>query len=192
MTKVTEANPFWPSGSRQKSSFHAYMAVAMSGRGHAENRFVVSRRFTELVVPVRRNIRTVQRGNAGTPEQPEGSLHISPQNFQRACDARLPGCRQSVGVSSPNEHGSGSQANGFDDIAAATNAAIHQHLDSPVHRAHHFRQHSQSCWSAVKLASAMIGNNDCYSAFIHRSPRIISRKNAFDHDRTGPTFSDPH
>src|SRR6266446_7593885 len=102
------------------------------------------------------HIGAIKCGNGCAAQELECPFHISPQDFQCACDTSLPGSSQAVSVSSADQHGVCSQADGLDDITAATNTAVHEHLGSAIHRGDNFRQHPQRSGNAVELATTMI------------------------------------
>ena len=73
-----------------------------------------------------------------------------------------------VGISAPDQHGARSQANGLHDITAAAHAAVHQDFARPFTASHNFRQRSQRCGNAVKLAASVIGNNHACGPCVDR------------------------
>jgi hypothetical protein len=86
--------------------------------------------------PVRRHIhvRTIQRRNGCAPEQLQGALHISPQDFKRAGNPGFASGGQAIGIRASAQNRAGSEADGLDNVSAATDASIHQDLDLTMHR----------------------------------------------------------
>ena len=84
------------------------------------------------------------------------SYYIIAQDLDGTFDSGLSGSGQSVGVSATNEHGASAQAKRFDDVAAATNTAIHQDLNLAAHSGHDFWKSFDRRRDAVQLASTVI------------------------------------
>lgn len=144
-------------------------------------------------LPARRNIhiRATQCGNGWAPEQLEGTLDVGPQDLKRTGDSCLTSGSEAVCISAPTQNGAGSQADCLDDIGAATNASVHQHLYPTVHGCYDFRQRSQASRNAVELASSVIRHDHGCSSFINRAVSVIAGKDALDDNRTSPNIVDP-
>ena len=77
---------------------------------------------------------------------------------------------QTVGVRSANQNGSRPQADCFRDVAAASNASVHQDFGAAADGLHDFRQRAQGGRHAVELPAAVIGDDYSCSAFVERAP----------------------
>ena len=80
---------------------------------------------------------------------------------------------ESVSVRTSYQHGASAQANGLDDVRAATHASIHQYFNLISYGFHHFGQNLQSGWSAIKLPSTMVGDDDGRRSVIHSAAGIL-------------------
>src|SRR6266436_2668826 len=132
------------------------------------------------------HVRTVQRGDGRASQQTEGAFHVSPQDFKRAADASLASGGQAIGISAPTQNGAGSEAEGFDNVGAAANPAVHQDFGLTVHSGYDFGQGSQRSANAVELPSAMVGDDHRGGTFIDCASSVIPGENAFDGDRARP------
>src|SRR3979490_2809698 len=73
------------------------------------------------------DIRTIQCCDRGAPEELERALDVRAQDRNSARYASFSGGGQPVCVCAPDQNCLGSQADGLDDVAAPTDAAVHQH-----------------------------------------------------------------
>src|ERR1700722_3510229 len=95
---------------------------------------------TESALPTPRNIhiRAIQRRDRRAAEQLERPIQIGAQDLDRAVDASFTRRGQTVGISASAQYGVGAETDGFDDVGAAANAAIHPYFDLTVDRLDHF------------------------------------------------------
>src|ERR1019366_5755250 len=124
-------------------------------------------------------------------EQPQSAVEIGAQNFDGAINAGFTGSGEAIGVGASAEHGTGAEAQGFDDVGAAANASVHENFGLPADGFHDLRQNAQRRGKAIELASAMIGNGNSRGAFVDGAARIVSSEHAFDDDRAAPQFANP-
>ena len=101
------------------------------------------------------------------------------------------GCSQPIRVGTTHKHGSRTETQGFDDVAAAPDTAIEKNFEPSTRRGHNFRQHTQRGRDAIQLAAAVIGDDDGIGAFVHGPPGIFARLHALDDDRAAPHVADP-
>src|SRR3982074_1027985 len=73
------------------------------------------------------DIRTIQCCDRGAPEEFERALDIRAQDRNSARYASFSSSGKPIGVCAPYQNCLRSQADGLDDVAAATDAAVHQH-----------------------------------------------------------------
>ena len=71
-----------------------------------------------------------------------------------------PGRTETVGVGAPDQHGARAEAERFDDVAAAPDAAVQQHLDPLADGRDDFGQHAQRRRDAIELPPAVIRHDD--------------------------------
>lgn len=77
-----------------------------------------------------------------TSKQSQGALEVCRKNVECLNNARLPCRSQSIRIASANENGASTQANSFDDVTAAANAAIHQNFELTICRGHNLRKNT--------------------------------------------------
>ena len=133
----------------------------------------------------------VEGGDGGAAEEAEGAFNVGAEDFEGAEGAGIAGRGHAVGVSAADEDTAGAEADGFDDVTAAANAAIHQHFGAAVDGGDDFRKRADGGIDGIELAATMIGDNDCCGAFIRGAARVVSREQAFHDDWAGPDFSNP-
>jgi hypothetical protein len=108
----------------------------------------------------------VQGSDRGTTEQPERALYVGAQNFERSVDSCLARGAKAVSVGSTYQDRASAEANGLDDIGAATNASIHQHFNLISDGFHNLRQDIERGGRAVQLPPSMIRHDN------RRSPNV--------------------
>ena len=101
-------------------------------------------------------VRSVQRSHRRTAEQRERANQIRTQDVDGARHAGTAGRRESVAIGPADEHRTSAQAQRLDDIAAAADAAVHQHLNAVSNRRNDFGKHANGCGHAVQLPSSMV------------------------------------
>ena len=77
----------------------------------------------------------------------------------------------------------------LDDIDAAAEAAVDQDRRPPADRVDDARQGADRSDRAVKLAPAVIGDNDPVGAAIDRFPRVVRMQKAFENERPAPLLA---
>src|SRR5207247_3499658 len=98
---------------------------------------------------------------------------------------------QTVGVGASDQHGSSAKTQRLYDVAATANTAIEQDFDAIAYACHNFRQHLQTRRDAVELAAAVIGNDQRVCSHVRCAAGVVSRVNAFYHDRSIPCLANP-
>src|SRR5678816_4142297 len=71
----------------------------------------------------------IQRTYRRAAEQPHRTDHVGSKNLDRARDTGSAGGAERPCVGAAHEHRARAEADGLDDVGAATDAAIHQHFD---------------------------------------------------------------
>src|SRR5579863_9030883 len=147
----------------------------------------------ESVFPTLRNIhvRAIKPGDGRTAEHLPCSVQIRAQNLDGAVDSGFARSGQTVGIGATAQHGASTEADGLNDVGAATNAAVHPDFNLAVDRLDHFRQRAQRSRKRIQLPAAMIRHRNCNGAFVNRTTRIFTGQNAFHYNRTFPGFADP-
>src|SRR3984957_1353096 len=136
-------------------------------------------------------IRAVERRDRWATEQLERPIQIGAQNLDGAVHPSFTRSSQTVCVRAPAQHRIGAEGEGFDDVGAPANAAIHPYFDLTVDRLDRFGQRTQRSLNTIQLAGAMIRHRDCRSAFVNRTTRIVPGQHTFDYDRPLPLFANP-
>jgi hypothetical protein len=100
--------------------------------------------------------RAIQFADAPNPKQSECTGDVGPQDLDGARNAWSTSRPQSIGVRAADEHGLRAEAKGFHDVAAAANAAIHQHFQTTARSRDDLRQRAQTRGDPVQLPPAMV------------------------------------
>ena len=77
------------------------------------------------------------------------------------------------------------------DVAAATDATVHQDLDAVADRLHDLRERAQRGGDAVELAPPVIGDDHGRRAGVDRAAGVVARQHPFHHDRAVPGVPQP-
>jgi hypothetical protein len=133
----------------------------------------------------------IEGGDGGAAEEPEGAFDVGAEDFKGAHYAWVAGGGQAVGVGAADEDGAGAKADGFDNVAAATDAAIHQHFGAAVGGGDDFGKRADCRIDGIELTATVVGDDDGGDTFIHGAARVVSREQTFHDDRPRPDFSDP-
>ena len=133
----------------------------------------------------------VEGGDGGAAEEAEGAFNVGAEDFEGADDAGIAGGGQAVGVGAADEDCAGAEADGFYDVSAATDAAVHQNFGAAVYSGNDFGERADCGIDGIELAPAVVGDDHGGDAFIYGASRVVSGKQAFHNDRAGPDFSDP-
>src|SRR5258706_16079347 len=97
-------------------------ASACRSEENGETRLAVS-----LAAPVLWEIyvRSIEGGHGGAAEETEGALDVGAEDFEGAGHAGGAGGGQAGGGGAADEHGAGTEADGFCEVAAAADSAVH-------------------------------------------------------------------
>src|SRR5580700_2195483 len=98
----------------------------------------------------------VQGSDRGTAEQPERALYVGAQDFERSLDSCRPRGAKAVSVGPSYQDRASAEANGLDDIGAATNASIHPHFNLISDGFDNLRQDIERGGRTVQLPPSMI------------------------------------
>src|SRR5579863_8565891 len=109
----------------------------------------------------------VEGGDGGAAEKAEGAFDVGAKDLDGVGDAGLAGGGHAVSISAADEDGALSEAEGFDDIAAATNAAVEEDFGLMADGGDNFRERAECGGDGVELAATVIGNDDGRSAEIN-------------------------
>ena len=74
-----------------------------------------------------------------------------------------------------DQHRPRAEAERLDDVAAAADAAVHEHLDAIADGGDDFRQHAQRRRHAIELTAAVVRHDDRIGTGIDRLPRARRR-----------------
>src|SRR3954451_14382424 len=124
-------------------------------------------------------------------EQFHGADYVGAEDVEGAGDAWTAGGGEGVGGGAADQDGAGAEGEGFDNVAAAADAAVEQHFDLAVHRFDHLGQNGDRRGDAVELAAAVIRYDDGIHTAIDRLARIVRGVHALRDDRTLPRLADP-
>src|SRR6185436_19400496 len=102
-------------------------------------------------------------------EELHGADDVGVQDLDRARDARRAGGAEAPGVGAADEHGTRAEAERFDDVAAAADAAVEEDLDASIDRRDDLGEYAQRRSDAVQLPSAVVGYHDRRRAVIDRA-----------------------
>ena len=81
------------------------------------------------------------------------------------------------------EHGARAEGERLDDVRAAADAAVDEHLDAAVDRLDDLGQRVDRRRDAVELPAAVVRDDDRRRAVLAREPRVLGREHALDEDR---------
>ena len=129
--------------------------------------------------------------NGNAAEQTQRTLNIGTQNFDSSIDSGFSGGGETIGISASTKYGTSAKTEGFNNVSATANAAIHEDFGLPVNRIYDFGQSAQRRWNTIQLTSAMVGNGNRGGSFVDRAPSIVARKYALDHDGPRPNLANP-
>ncbi len=124
-------------------------------------------------------------------EEAEGAVDAFAEDLEGMGDAGFASGAEAVGVGSTDEDGASAEADGFDDVRAAADAAIEEDFGLASDGCDDFRQDAKSRRDGVELAAAVIGNDNCGGAAIDGATGVVAGDDAFGDDGTGPKFAQP-
>jgi hypothetical protein len=137
------------------------------------------------------DVRSVEGGDGGTAEEAEGAFDVGAEDFEGAEGAGVAGGGQAIGVGSADEDGAGTETDGFDDVGAAADAAVHKNFGAAVDGGDDFGKRANGGIDGIELAAAVVGDDDGGDAFVNGAVGVVPCEQAFHDDRAGPHFSDP-
>jgi hypothetical protein len=113
------------------------------------------------------------------------------QYFDCSRNARTACRAETISVSAPGHYRARAQAQRFYNIAAATNAAIQQHLDTILYACDNFRQNAERRCDTIELPPTVIRNDQRVCSYVHRATGIVYGVNPFYHNGPVPRLTDP-
>jgi hypothetical protein len=78
-----------------------------------------------------------------------------------------------------------------DDVAAAADAAIQEHLDPVTYGSHNFRQDTEGRGNAIKLTATMIRHDDPVDTPVGSTAGVFRCVHSFGDDRAAPLLANP-
>jgi len=120
------------------------------------------------------DVRGVEGGDGGAAEEAEGAFYVGAEDFEGSDYAGVADGGHAVGVGAADEDGAGAEADGFDDVAASTDAPVHQNFGAAVDGGHDFGKRADRGIDGIELAAAVIGDDDGGDAFINGPAGIVS------------------
>ena len=91
--------------------------------------------------------------------------------------------REAVEIGAPDQDRVGAAGQRLEHVAAAANAAIHEHGHAPGHAIRHAGQRVDRRRDAVERAPAVIGHDDGVGAGLDRLFRVVGMHDALQDDR---------
>lgn len=91
----------------------------------------------------------IEVGDGCAAEEAERALDIGAQNGEGAGNTGVAARGEAVGISAADEHDASAEADGFDDVAAAANAAVHEDFGLTVDGSDNFGKHAESGGATV-------------------------------------------
>jgi len=98
----------------------------------------------------------VEGGDGGAAEEAESSVDVSAEDFEGAEDAGIASGGHAVGVGAAYENGAGAKADGFDDVGATADAAIHQDFGAAVYGGDDFGKRADCGIDGIELTATVI------------------------------------
>jgi|SRR5579871_1051316 len=124
-------------------------------------------------------------------EEAEGAVDAFAEDLNAAKNAGFACGAEPVSVGAPDKNGASAEADGFDDVGAATDSAVEKDFGLTADGGDDFRQDAESWRNGVELAAAVIGNDDGGGADIDSATRVVCGENTFCDDGAGPEFAEP-
>ena len=110
-------------------------------------------------------------GRRPAADELQGELDLGPQQLEHPRGALLAVDREPPERRPADEHGARAERERLDDVGAAPDAAVDEHLDPPVDRLDDLGQRVDRRRDAVELAAAVVRDDD-------RRPRRARRRAA--------------
>src|SRR5258708_6291790 len=146
-------------------------ASACKSEGNGEIRLAVS-----LAAPVLGCVYVggFEGGDGGAAEEAKGAFDVGAENFEGAGHAGVAGGGQAVGVGAADEDGAGTEADGFYDVAAAADSAIHQDFCAAVDGSDDFGKRPNCGIEGIELAAAVVRDDDGADAVVRRAGCVVA------------------
>jgi hypothetical protein len=107
-----------------------------------------------------------------------GGARLGAQNFEHALDTRLTKCPEAPQIRPADAHGLCAHCQCFDDVGAATEAAVDQHRHAIADRLNDFRQSIDGRATAVLDPPSVIGDDDAIDPGLCGKLGILDGENA--------------
>ena len=85
---------------------------------------------------------------------------------------------KSPGLRTPDADRGGAEGQAFEDVRAATDAAIDEHRDPALHRRHDFRHAVDRRPQGLLVATAVVGDDERVRPVLQREPRVVGGDDA--------------
>ena len=113
------------------------------------------------------------------------------EDLEHVGDAGLAVGRQPPEVGAADHHRAGPERQRLDDVAAAADAAVEQHLDLVADRVDDRRQRADRRRRAVEVVAAVVGDRDRVGADLDRAAGVVGVHHALDQKRAAPLLAQP-
>ena len=117
------------------------------------------------------------------------AVDLTPEEVEHPENAILAGAGDAPEVRAADQHRARAERQRLDDVDAAAKAAVDQDRRPPAGRLDHARQRQDRCDCAVKLAAAVVGDDDSVSAAADRFARVVRVQEALDEERPAPLLA---
>src|SRR6266850_2803886 len=137
------------------------------------------------------DIGPVERGHRFAADQSQRARHLRAKDLDGARNPSFACRAETPRVGTTDQHGTCAETQRFDHVAAASNAAVHQHLAASACDTDDLREGAYARGCAVELPAAMVRHDDGIGTFIEGPPRIVTGQDALDHERSAPRVANP-
>ena len=138
-----------------------------------------------------RDVRPVEFAGRRDADQGHRLVDFVTQDAQHVLDALLAVHGQTVDVGASDQDRPGSERERLDDIAAAPNPAVHQHLGPVTDGVDDGRQRLEPARRRPELAAAVVRHDHAFGAELDRAHRVLRPHDALDVHRALPVVADP-
>src|SRR2546430_4120142 len=132
---------------------------------------------------------TRELADRSAAHQPHSPLDLRPHQAKGPLNAGLTGRRERIEIKAPDSNGFGSERERLQDVVAALDSSVHDHVDAIPDRIHDFSQLIECRARAVELPPAMIGQHDAGAAYLTCAFRICHRHNSLQTKLTVPQLN---
>src|SRR5262249_36544576 len=148
--------------------------------GRKQRRFSTWYDYSPPLSPAHhRRLQLLDRGRADLLHHGVG---FRAQQLEHALDAALAEGAKTPDIGPPDAYGLRADAQRFDDIGAAPEAAVDDDRDAPVHRLDDFRQRVDGRAAGVLAAGAVVRDDDGIDAVIGGDYRVFPGEDALNDD----------